>query len=254
MARLGLSDPPGEAESLRRAAHFLRPRESWILWTAYSVMLALGLVFAVVMTFAQGHGVVSRAVARAHAEPTSEAVAAAGQAGADLAAMTAAMFMTVVFVALVWLVFIWAWGAISLRFGGRDRNVGLATRQVLRALQRPHSTTALARRRLLEATRRWAGCARRAGMRQDVRESVVAAVSSRASRTPAGVASLRSDLQQIAIAYDTGELLDGRVVMEQRSHTWAQMTRVLGVVSVAAVPPTVAALLAYGATRFVSGG
>jgi hypothetical protein len=244
LERLGLSDPPPEDESLRRAAHFLRHRESRVLWAIYSVMLGGGLLVMAVGVFVGLHNDVTRAVAAAHTTGDPEAVHVADASGLQMLSLTVRMAVAVILVVLVWLSFIWAWYAFSMRFGGRDRNLGLATRALLLALKRPHWRSVLSRRRLLESTRRWAACARRAGLLEATTDSIVDLAASGRCRTRAGTAHLRRELQELAMRYDTGELLDARMVMQQRSRTWAQIGTFFGGLTVAAVPPAVAAVLA----------
>jgi hypothetical protein len=215
-----------------------------VLWTLYSVLLGVGLLVAAVGVVARVQEEVSRAVTAAHATGDAGAASDADAAGLGMLSITLGMFVAIAIVALAWTLFIKAWCAFSLRFGGRDRNVGLATRALLLALKRPHFRTVLARRRLLEATRRWAACARRAGMHQDSVSTIVDLAASGHCRTPAGTAHLRGELQDLATRYDTGELLDARAVMQQRSRTWAQIGTVLGGLAAAALPPIIAAVLA----------
>lgn len=244
LQRLGLTDPPPEDELLRRTAHFLRPRESRVLWAIYSVLLGGGLLITTASVFAGLHGDVSRAVAAAHATEDPDAAQLADATGHQMLSLTMGMAITVMLAVVVWLLFIWAWCAFSLRFGGRDRNLGLATRALLLALKRPHWRTVLARRRLLESTRRWAACARRAGLVEATTNSIVDLAASGRCRTRTGTAHLRRELQELAMRYDTGELLDARTVMQQRSRTWAQVGTFLGGLTVAAFPPAIAAVLA----------
>lgn len=244
LERLGLSDPPPEDELLKRTAHFLRPRESRVLWAIYSVLLG-GVLLIVTASLVSGmHGEVSRAVATAHATGDPDSAQLANATGHQMLSLTLGMAVTALLVAVVWLMFIWAWCAFSLRFGGRDRNLGLETRTLLLALKRPHWRTVMARRSLLEATRRWAACARRAGLVDEITNSIVDLAASGRCRTSAGTAHLRRELQELAMRYDTGELLDARAVMQQRSRTWAQVGTFLGGLTVAVVPPAIAAVLA----------
>lgn len=232
LARIGLRDFPSNRGQLRDLARFLRGRDARLAAAAYSAysLWLLGLISTNALT--RGHTTVTQAVARAHFAHSDAAVAAANSAGQRVWLLVATLIGIFVVVAAAWILLIATWIAYTTRFGDRDRNVGLATRRLLRTLSTAQGRVVSLRRRMFTAARAWSFAARRAGVDARTINELLEAITSPGSRTDTGATQLRDHIRGFAERYETGELLDGTTVIAQRSRAWPKVAAAVGSITV----------------------